>query len=115
MLVQVLTNRSPIPAPMYRAQATRGSDIHPFSVPEPRLRLLQRRITMAEHDQAHVAQAMFDMLHRTGTVRHNPDADDIETMHLVDHRDSEGSVRGSKVGEAVGRGVLRAPFVVRVQ
>ena len=98
---------------MYRTQATRS--MHPFAVQPTWGRFLQRGVRIAQDDQAHVAQAMLDMLHRTGTVRHNPDADDIETMHLVDHRDSEGSVRGSKVGEAVGRGVLRAPFVVRVQ
>ena len=115
MLVQVLPNRGPIPAPMYRAQATRRGNIHPFPVPETRFRLLQRRIAMAEHDQAHVAQTVLYMLSHMRAIRHEADPEDVQAMNLVDHRDGEGSVVGAEVGEAVGVGVLRVPLVVCVE
>ena len=115
MLIQVLPNRSPIPAPMYRAQAPSRSDIHPFPVPEARFRLLQRRIAMAEHDKAHVPQAVLYMLGHMRAIRHEADPEDIQAMDLVDHRDGEGPVVGAEVGEAVGVWVLRVPLVVCVE
>ena len=115
MLVQVVANRGPILTPMYRAQAPRIGDIHPFPIPQTRLRLLQRRIAMAEHDQAHVAQAVLYMLGHMRAIRHEADPEDVQAMNLVDHRDGEGPVVGAEVGEAVGVGVLCVPLVVCVE
>ncbi len=50
-----------------------------------------------------------------GGVRDEPDTDDVEAMHLVDHRDEERAVRRSKGREAVMERKLRAPLVVGLQ
>ena len=113
VLLQVPPNRRPVLAPMHAPHPARRMCQPP--VLNPRMVGLECRVRVAEHDLAHVAQAVLDVVREAGPVRHEADAHDVQAVQLVHHRDEEGAVRGAEVGEAVRGRELRAPIVVRAQ
>ncbi len=116
MLVQPLPQHRPVSTPMHRAHPARR--MLPPPIAHPRLVRLERRVRMAEHRLAQVPQAVLDVVRRPGAVRHEGDADGVQAVQLVHHRDQEGPpgcVRGpgcAEGGEAVGEREERAPVVV---
>jgi hypothetical protein len=57
---------------------------------------------------------MLNMLERVRSVRQVADANDIQTMELVEKRDEEGAVVGAESHETIGR-EQGPPFVVVIE
>lgn len=87
----------------------------PLSLDHPGMVDLERRVCMAEHHLAHVAQTMLNVVRKARAVRRKADAEDVETVQLVHEREQERAVRGPEVCEPVRRGEERAPVRVCVQ
>lgn len=76
--------------------------------------LLERCVRAAQHGLAEVPQAVLDVVHVSRAVRDDADADDVQTVQLVHHRDLERAVVRADLAEAV-RVEHRPPFGVVVQ
>lgn len=105
--------RRPIPTLVHHARPARA--VHPPAPDALRLHLLERAVRAAEHGLAEVAQAVLDVVRERGAADLHADADDVETVQLVHHRELERAPRGPDAAEAVGL-EQRAPLgVVREQ
>lgn len=69
---------------------------------------------MAQHHLPEIAQAVLDVMRCSGAIDDIADTNDVQAMHLMDHRQEECSVVGAEIGEAV-RGEECAPFRVVVE
>ena len=121
MLLKIPPHRRPVLAPVHAPNARRA--VAPVAEVHPREVDLERRVRVAEDHLAHVAQAVLDVVRGLGrAVRREADAERVQAVHLVHHRDEERARAAAPVGagdghgdvdEAVGR-ELGAPLVVGV-
>lgn len=110
MSIHKTPNRGPIPALMYHIIPARCMVPYAARV-QLRGILLQRSIRTAQDSLPQVAQTVLDMMAKSGAVRYEPDADDVQAVQLVHHRDLEGTIERADLGEAVGL-KERAPLVI---
>lgn len=103
----------PIPTPMHRAIPRRRVPQLSILI-QIRRGYLERRVRKAEDLLAHVAKAVSDVVRVLLGAGSERNAEDVETVHLVRHRDRECAVRGAEVGETVVRGEDCRPLVVGV-
>lgn len=85
MLVQPPPQHRPVPTPMHCADPARR--MLPPPIAHPRLVRLERRVRMAKYRLAQVPQAVLDVMCRPGAIRDERDADDVQAVQLVHHRD----------------------------
>ena len=90
----------PIPAPMHRAH-TAGAVLPCAVVELAGLVALQGGIGLAEDNLKHVPETVLDVYGVVGPVHEESDADDVEAMELVQHRDEEGAVVWTEADKAV--------------
>ncbi len=115
MLIHVVSKSRPVLAPMHGAHSNSLIN-YMTAFDDSRACDLQCCVRVAQNDLAQQAQTVLNVRRRSCSVDHKTNANNIETVELVNHRDSEGAivgVTGLNVDETVAFRKDGAPFVVR--